>query len=224
MAWGGPVEPAPRRESWKKDIQRGPRPGDSSAAAQDPAVPDRLVAAAFTTQVSFGLAFVVLVVAATVFYAQYSGALRWLIAVGVLTAGAYIVVRFVGTRTRDPRSFRPVPQTDSRATGDLRSLSTTLDRASAGLKYSQVMFAARMAEAFLEKVRLSRGIRPEDMRLMHADPERLLELIGDVEVVTFILKSERDHRHWPELLSALRSRPGFAGEADRMLAKMEAWR
>ena len=218
------MEPVTRRVSWKKEIRRGPRPGDESPYSQDTGVRDRVIATMFGTQVSFGAAFAVLILVAAVFYAQYSGALRWLIAVGVLTAGAYIVVRFVGTRTRDPRPFRPVPQTDSRATGDLRSLSTTLDRASAGLKYSQVMFAARMTGAFLEKVRLSRGIRPEDMRLMHADPERLLELIGDVEVVTFILKSERDHRHWPELLNALRSRPGFAGEADRMLAKMEAWR
>ena len=224
MAWGGPVEPAPRRESWKKEIQRGPRPGDPSTVAHDPSVPDRLVATAFTTQVAFGLAFVVLIVAATIFYAQYSGAVRWLIAVGVLAVGAYVVVRFVGTRARDPRPFRPVSLTDVRATGDLRTLSTTLDRATAGLKYSQVKFAARMKDAFLEKVRVSRGLRPEDMAPTRSDPERLLALIGDVDLVMFILQSERDDRHWPALIHALPKRPGFAQETDAMLAKMEAWR
>ena len=224
MAWGGPVEPAPRRESWKKEIRRGPRPGDASAYLGDSPAPDRLVATAFGTQVAFGVAFGVLILAAAVFYAQYSGAVRWVLATMVLAAAAYLVVRIVGARAHDPRAFRVEPPTERQATGDLRNLSTTLDRAAAGLKYSQVMFAARMKDAFLEKVRVARGLPREAMDRAREDPERLLALVGDREVVVFLLESERNHRHWPALLRHLPTRRGFAREADRMLARMEAWR
>jgi len=224
MAWGGPVEPALRRESWKKEIRRGPRGGDESVFIPTSIARDRLVMGAFATQAAFAVAFAFLILAATVLYAQYSGAVRWLLAVVFLTAGAYIVVRFVGSRARDPRAFGPPARIERRATGDLRSLATTLDRASAGLKYSQVMFAARMKDAFFEKVRASRDLPPEDLDRVRADPRALLALVGDPELVVFLMESERNHRHWPALLEALPTRHGFAQEADRVLAKMEAWR
>ena len=224
MAWGGPVEPAQRRASWKREVRRGPRPGDESPFSQESAVRDRVLASAFGTQVAFAIAFSVVVVAATVFYAQYSGAVRWLLGIVVVAAGAYIVVRFVGTRARDPRPLRVIRRVERRATGDLRNLATTLDRAAAGLKYSQVMFAARMKDAFLEKVRVSRGLSREDLDRAWADPNALLALVGDPDLAVFLLESERNHRHWPALLRYLPNRQGFPAEADRMLAKMEAWR
>ena len=224
MAWGGPIEPAQRRESWKKEIRRGPRPGDPGSYAVDAATQDRLVATTFVTQTAFALAFAVLVLAATVFYAQYSGAVRWLLSVVFLMAAAYIVVRFVGMKARDPRALLSARRIELRATGDLRTLTTTLDRASAGLKYSQVMFAGRMKDAFLERVRVSHALSAEDLERARADPAALLEIVGDRELVVFLMESERNHRHWPDVLPYLPTRKSFVAEADRMLAKMEAWR
>jgi hypothetical protein len=117
-----------------------------------------------------------------------------------------------------------VKRVERRASGDLRSLATTLDRANGGLKYSQVVVAARMKDAFLEKVRVSRGLAPGDVEQVRSDPALLMALVGDRELVVFLLESERNHRHWPALLKHLPTRRGFAGETDRMLAKMEAWR
>lgn len=218
----GPVEPTPRRESWKKEIRRGPRPGEGSPYEQ--MMQDRYVASAFGAQVAFVGALVLIVAAALIFYAQYSGAIRWLLAVVFLAAAAFGMARFVASRARDPRSLRPASLVERRAPGDLRSLATTLDRASAGLKYSQIMFGVRMKDAFLEKVRVSRGLAPEDINRMRADPEALMRLVGDRELVLFVLEGERNGRHWPTLLRALPARRGYAREADRVLAKMEAWR
>src|SRR3970282_1322872 len=139
MAWGGPVEPAPRRDSWKKEIRRGPRPGGHSP--YEAMMQDRYVASAFGTQL--------VVVAALVFYAQYSGAVRWLLAVVLLATAAFVMARYVGSRVRDPRPLHAGSLVERRAPGDLRSLATTFDRASAGLKYSQIMFDGRMKEPFL---------------------------------------------------------------------------
>ncbi len=224
MAWGGPVEPVTRRVSWKKEIRRGPRPGDESPYSQDTGVRDRVIATMFGTQVSFGAAFAVLILVAAVFYAQYSGAVRWLFAIVLVAAGAYILVMFVGARVRDPRPLQGSPRAERRATGELRALSTTLDRASAGLKYSQVMFAGRMMEAFLEKVRVSRGLSREELDRVRSDPEGLLALLGDRELAMFVLESARNHRQWPALLPHLPTRRAFLVEAGRVLAKMEAWR
>ncbi len=224
MAWGGPVEPAPRRESWKKEIRRGPRPGDESPYGSDSAIMDRVVASAFGTQVAFGIGFGVLILGATVFYAQYSGAVRWLLGIVILAGAAYALVRFVGTRARDPRPLEPAARVERRAAGELRSFAKTLDRANAGLKYSQVLVAARMKDAFLEKVRVSRSLAPAEIDRARSDPHRLTALVGDAELVVFLIESERNHRHWPALLRRLPTRRGFAGETDRMLARMEAWR
>src|SRR2546427_824870 len=98
MAWGGPVEPSVRRDSWKKEIRRGPRPGDEGPYESTTAVRDRVMAMTFGTQVAFGIGFGVLIVGATVFYAQYSGALRWVLGVVLLSGVAYFIVRFVGAR------------------------------------------------------------------------------------------------------------------------------
>src|SRR3989454_12773836 len=105
MAWGGPVEPAQRRASWKREVRRGPRPGDESPFSQESAVRDRVLASAFGTQVAFAIAFSVVVVAATVFYAQYSGAVRWLLGIVVVAAGGCIVVRVVGRPGGGPRAL-----------------------------------------------------------------------------------------------------------------------
>src|SRR2546422_11431130 len=103
MAWGGAVEPAQRRASWKREVRRGPRPGDESPFSQESAVRDRVLASAFGTQVAFAIAFSVVVVAATVFYAQYSGAGRWLLRIVVVAAGACIGRGVVGPPARGAR-------------------------------------------------------------------------------------------------------------------------
>ena len=81
-----------------------------------------------------------------------------------------------------------------------------------------------MKDAFLEKVRVARGIAPADVERLRSDPAGLMALVEDRDLVVFLLESERNHRHWPALLKDLPTRQGFAGEMDRMLAKMEAWR
>ena len=224
MAWGGPVEPGPRRPSWKKDVRRGPRARDESAYGSESAIRDRVVAMTFGTQVAFAIGFGILILGATVFYAQYSGAVRWLLGIVILAAGSYLVVRFVGARARDPRPLEPDGRVERRATGDLRALATTFDRAAAGLKYSQVVVAARMKDAFLEKVRGSRGLSRQEIERVRSDLNGLMALVQDRELVLFLLESERNHRHWPALLRHLPSRHGFGAEAEGMLARMEAWR
>ena len=109
------MEPVTRRVSWKKEIRRGPRPGDESPYSQDTGVRDRVIATMFGTQVSFGAAFAVLILVAAVFYAQYSGAVRWLFAIVLVAAGAYVLVMFVGARVRDPRPLQGSPRAERRA-------------------------------------------------------------------------------------------------------------
>ena len=224
MAWGGPVEPAPRRDSWKKEIRRGPRPGDEGAYGSETAMRDRVIAATFGTQVAFGIGFGILIIGATVFYAQYSNAVRWLLGIVILAGASYLLVRFIGTRARDPRPLQPATRVERRAAGDLQSLTRTLDRANAGLKFSQVVVAGRMKDAFLEKVRVARGLSPAEIEGLRSNPSALMGIVGDRDLVVFLLESERNHRHWPALLQHLPVRTGFATHTDRMLAKMEAWR
>ncbi len=223
MAWS-PVDTAPEKGSWKKEVQRGPRPRDVAEYSEDPRVRDRIMATTFGGSVALVGALALVVILALAFYAQYSGSLRWLLAVLVLAFVAYAMARFVGRKSRDPRALAPREVAERRLPGDLRSLTTTLDRAASGMKYSQVMFAVRMKDAFLEKVRVSRGLSREAVDRARTDPEALMAIVGDLELALFVLESERNGRHWPALLRYLPDRDAFPEEMDLILAKMEAWR
>src|SRR3990172_36354 len=198
MAWGGPVEPAPRRDSWKKEIRRGPRPGDHSP--YEAMMQDRDVASAFGTQGAFVGALVLILVAALVFYAQYSGAVRWLLAVVLLATAAFVMARYVGSRARDPRPLHAGSLVERRAPRDLRGLPPNF------------------------QARTPRPLRRGAVARLRADPEALMRVVGDRELALFVLEGERNGRHWPALLRVLPARREDAAETERVLAKMEAWR
>lgn len=207
----------------RREVQRGPLPPSGSAYAEV-RTPAQIAAQAFGVSTLFLVILVVLLVASTFYYAQYSGALRWLIFAGVVGLAGLIAVRALGGVVRDPAGLAAGTPTGGGVGGDLRALRTTLERAEAGLTYSQVIFEDRMRKAFLERIRVANHLTPEAIESAMRDVEALNALVGDRELTIFLMESARNARRYPASLPAIEKKPEFARRVASFLAKMEAWR
>lgn len=226
MSWlsRGADERLVKAVQMRRDVQRGPLPRAGSPYAEDIQTPAQLASRAFGISTLFLIILVVILVASTIYYAQYSGALRWLIFAMVVGVAGFLAVRMVGALVRDPVPLASRAQTVGGVGGDLRALRTTLTRAEAGLAYSQVVFEDRMRKAFLEKVRASRALTPEAVDAASRDVEALNALIRDRELVVFLLESARNARMYPSSLPTIEKKADFARHAAGIVARMEAWR
>jgi len=183
-------------------------------------------AAAFTGHeagMAFTIAVFVIILAALMLYAQYSGAIRWILAIIVLAMMELFLVRLVLRRAREPEPLGLRNVSDVAMTGDLRGLAEIFERASGGMKYSQVMFSVRLKDAFLEKVRVRRGLTKGEIRRMRSDPVALFNVIGDKDIVVFLVETERNARDWSRIAALLPPKKGYAQETVMTLTKMEAW-
>src|SRR2546422_11482286 len=87
----------------RRDVQRGPLPREGSVYSDELLTPSRIYARAFGVSTLFLVILVVLMTAATVYYAEYSGALRWLVFAGVVGVVGFVAARVVGAAVPDPR-------------------------------------------------------------------------------------------------------------------------
>ena len=149
--------------------------------------------------------------------------MRWLLVIIVLATLSLFLVRLVLRRTEDPRSLVTRRKPDATMPGDLHGLGEIFDRASKGMKYSQVMFSMRLRDAFLEKVMVHRAVSRERMKRIRGSPEALFDVIGDRELVMFLLDAERNSRDWSRVAAYMAPISGYDKEIERILAKMEVW-
>ncbi len=215
-------EGTPRKGSWTDWVP-------TSSAQESPAQIGEhglLNPAAFSgyeTGMAFTIAVFVIILAALMLYAQYSGAVRWILAIVVLAVLALFLVRLVLKRTSEPQSLGLPSRPDVTMTGGLRGLAETFDRASGGMKYSQMMFSVRLKDAYLEKVRAMRGLTREELRRIRSDPAALFDVIGDRDIVVFLVETERNARDWSRIAAFMPPIKGYAQATEAILAKMEAW-
>jgi hypothetical protein len=156
--------------------------------------------------------------------AQFSGSVRWILGFLLIAALAAFAWTSVAKRTSEPRPLaKPAARARPR-TGELTAFASTVGRAHAGLPYSQVSVSSRAREAFAEHARLARGLSPDAMRRLQADPAALKRSFHDpiLEDFLFLATTDSDERYrWVE---ESRRRGGFVVALDQVLDRMEAWR
>jgi len=156
--------------------------------------------------------------------AQFSGGVRWALGFVIIAALSAYAWMSVSRRTSDPRPLvRPPPVARAR-TGELTALAATVRRANSGLTYSQVSVSARVRDAFTEHLRLVRGLSPEAMRRLQADPAALQRSFHDplLEDFLFLATPDSDERYrW---VDRTRTLGGFTFAFNEILDHMEAWR
>ena len=156
--------------------------------------------------------------------AQFSGSVRWalgFVIIAVLSAYAWTSV---ASRTSEPRPLvKPAPIARVR-TGELTTLAATARRADAGLTYSQVSISARARDAFSEHLRLVRGLSPDALRRLQADPVALGRAFHDPLLEDFLFLATPDTEERYRWVHRARSLGGFTIAFNEVLGRMEAWR
>ena len=226
MSWlsRGADERLVRAVQMRRDVQRGPLPQSGSPYAGESVGPISFFNHPAAVTVLLLAAFAILLLAATAYYAAYSGAVRWIIFAMVLAFVGFVAVRFAAAKTQDPiRLGVPFPAGGG-VGGDLRGLRTTAERADGGLVYSQVAFEDRMRKAFLAKVRSNRPLTAAALDTAAKEPERLQEVLGDRDLTLFVLEAARNMRTYPASVPSLPKKAEFAKRAAKTLDAMEGWR
>lgn len=164
-----------------------------------------------------------LVLAAFVVYRGSLAGLSWLVVIVAASIAGLLVVRDALRGAEEPEVAERPGGIGAETPGELRSLADAIGRGRSGSAYSQAVVSARVAAAFLEKVRLARGLSLQELEKARADPAAVRRLIGDPELVDFVLQHERYNREWPKEPAALESEQGFGPFLTRVLDSMEAW-
>ena len=169
------------------------------------------------------LAFAILL-GMLLYYAQFSGAIRWLLGVGALALLAAVAWAQIQRRTAEPSPLVGPRSPGATRDGELGSFAAAVRRASRGLPYSQVLVASRARSAFLERARLALGMPPETIREVQRDPAALRRMFADDALVDFLYLEAGDLEDRLEWVQRARAHGGFVAEFRDVLARMEAWR
>jgi len=149
--------------------------------------------------------------------------LPWVLAIVIAGAAALFAMQFVLRAAQEPDTFAAGAPLPEGRPGDLVAFGHVLGRARSGYPYSQAIAAGRAASAFLEKVRLSRGLSPSEMDRVRGDPVALLAVIGDRELTDFAYEWGREGRVGASDGGAGTAGKPFGATLSRTLEAMEAW-
>lgn len=161
-------------------------------------------------------------------FSLYSGGMRWIITLLLVT-----VVAIVGLKVIFPLGERrwesPTPIDAKTHRDQFAPLEEMAERACEGYSYSQKALDERMADAFLEKVRVKRNLQPAEVFRLSEDEGRLARACGDRELASFVAESKAAMARKAEK-RGLFQRRGMARQgrvyrerALRVMARMEAW-
>ena len=158
------------------------------------------------------------------YYAQFSGAVRWLLALGIVSILSGLAWYQVSRRTTRLEPLVPAPGEGPSKEGELGSIAAAVRRADGGLLYSQVQVTSRARGAFLERARLSLGLSSEGMRDLERDPAALRKAIRDEALAEFLHLRTQDLEEKYRWVLRARQGGSFATRFREILARMEAWR
>lgn len=113
--------------------------------------------------------------------------------------------------------------------GELSRLARVLERADRGMRYSQVVAARRLRQAFLARLQATRGLTEDELAAFLASPPEMERLVGDPVIREFLentapAEKELLRQEAPSRPRSFRFSGGeqFTKEMGRILRAMEA--
>jgi hypothetical protein len=161
-------------------------------------------------------------------YATYSGSLRWIITLALVTVAALAAFWFIYPLGAKPRG-EPPSESFGKDKGKYASLIEMAERAGQGYAYSQKALNDRMADAFLEKFRIRKGLGPGEVFKLSENEKELADACGDAELARFVIRSKAAISEQAERkrFSSKRLMMGrgakFNVEARGIIDRIEAW-
>ncbi len=163
------------------------------------------------------------------FYATYSGAMRWIITLALVTAAAIVAGRVLYPIGEKPYRERAPEHFGGAEKGRYGALAEMAERARQGYAYSQRSLNERMADAFLDKMRIRKGLDPGEVFKLSGDEAALGEACGDAELAAFVVKSKAaisapsERRRFVTRREMGERGAAFDTEAFRFIERIEAW-
>ncbi|MFQ6105987.1 MAG: hypothetical protein ACE5QF_00135 [Thermoplasmata archaeon] len=165
------------------------------------------------------------------FYAQFSGKLRWIIVVLLVSATAFGIAFIASRKTSAPERLSSPPAQEKKQWNEVARLIRMLRRAEKNYPYSQLTAVERVRTAIVETIQTQRDIDEDEMEGILHDRSRLVGLLDDEEVADFLLQSEKDLSNWSSIIkeklpimSSLGASRSFNQNVLHILEKMEEWR
>jgi membrane protein implicated in regulation of membrane protease activity len=129
-------------------------------------------------------------------FGAYSGGMRWIITLVVITTLAIVAIYLMkkGLRRQEHRAGKSEAQMEF--SGELSSLTEALERASMGYVYSQQLLRERLCEGILDKLGSARALSEDEMvdKLNSGETD----FVGDDVLAKFLMKNRRGAEGWEE--------------------------
>jgi hypothetical protein len=139
--------------------------------------------------VGYFATFIILISLPLVLWAQYSGSFRWYLSLFLLSIIALLSAYFLYSMVRGPPAPMVYQEFSGKRKAPFSDLNGMMERAEGGMRYSQVMLDERVADVFLERVRIAKGRSMLESHAAAMSVERMSEFCGDGELAKFVVEA-----------------------------------
>jgi hypothetical protein len=155
------------------------------------------------------------------FYAQYSGTLRWVAYVVLLSFVGFALAAYLMRDLPGMRSLRSGVSKPPSRRGEFSRLTNAIRRASQGSRYSQVLVMLRLREVCLERLAVIYDLEAETVEALLGETDASVGVIKDPFLASFLGEAKRLKKIWPHGLQSVHPRPDFVDYVDTALRHME---
>jgi len=131
-------------------------------------------------------------------FANYSGGMRWLLTLGVVTTLGIMALYLMKRGVRRSSVLWEKNEAKTKFEGQLTHLTDLVERGSVGYVYSQQMLRERICEAIIIKLSVLRDI-PEEEIIRQMDSDNY-EIVGDDIIAKFLKMYRRGTKGWEKAL------------------------
>lgn len=147
------------------------------------------------TMIFFGTVPVLMIL----LFANYSGGMRWLLTLAIVTVLGLMAIYLMKRGTREKRIFDEKKDVQTEFKGQLTEVTDAVERGATGYVYSQQLLRERLCESIINKLALARDLSEDEIivKLKKNDTE----FVGDEILACFLIKNRRGSKGWDQNLA-----------------------
>ena len=127
-------------------------------------------------------------------FANYSGGMRWLLTLGIVTILGFMAIYLMKRGMRRKRTYDDKKDAKTEFEGQLTEITEAVERGSIGYVYSQQLLRERLCEDIINKLALARDMSEEE--IIDKLEAGNYEIIGDGLLIKFLEQNRRGKKGW----------------------------
>ena len=137
------------------------------------------------TIIFFGTVPVVMII----LFANYSGGMRWLVTLGIVTVLGILAIFLMNRGLRRKRTYDEKNDVKTEFEGQLTEVTDAVERGSVGYVYSQQLLRERLCDDIVNKLALSRDMSEEE--IINELEVKNYDIVGDKILAEFLENNRR---------------------------------